>query len=1451
MATKALRITLLGDPGIFLDGEPVTGFVSSKAQALVFYLAATGRPHTRETLAGLLWSDHPESAAKSSLRNALTNLRQLLGPYLHITLQTVALNRDMPLDVDVERYTAGLSSVLWDGSAVVVPTAEELAALKEAADLYQGEFLAGFYVTEAPLFEEWMLAEREYLRRELEAALEKLMRGHSVRGELQAAIACAHRWLALDPLREAAHRALMELYAWSGDRSAALRQYQLCARILKEELGVEPAEKTQALHERLLKGEIPLAPIAIKALQEHEFRKVGACPYRGLAAFQETDAPFFFGRETFTARLIEAVRTQSPVVVIIGPSGSGKSSAVYAGLLPRLHEEGNWRVITLRPGAQPMHALAAAWLPHLEPGLSKAGRSAKTYQLANALTQGDLSLHEIAKQVLAKSPASSRLLLLVDQFEELYTLCAQPETRQCFLDVLLTAPDGAARDKTTPFVLLLTMRADFMGQALAHRAFVNVLQNASLLLGPMTREELRAVIEKPAEKQGAGLESGLAERLLDDVGDEPGNLPLLEFALTLLWERLDRGWMTHRAYEEIGRVEGALARYAQQVHDALDQKERERAQHIFVQLVQPGEGAGDTRRIATQAEIGEDNWSLVQYLAEKRLVVTGRDPITGNETVEVVHEALIGRWEQLQAWMDVDRTFRTWQERLRAALYQWEISVRDEGALLRGVVLAEAESWLAQRTADLSAAECNFIQASIALRERRKAEREAQHQRELTQISIGLASQAMLELQGRFPERAVLLALEALEHYPYTWQAERALGQAVLGSRLRLILRHGATVNTAHWSSDGTRILTASSDGTAKVWDARTGAELATLTGHRGAVRMALWSPSEERIVTTGKDGAVKVWDAATGAKLLTLTHPSAAAMAVWSPAGEQLLTAGADATAWIWDAMTGELRLTLAGHTGCVNVIAWSPGGAHILTGSADHTARVWDALTGREVFTLAGHTDQVRWVLWSPDGLRIVTAGDDGVTKVWDARTGTEMLTLVKQRVPLRCPAWSPAGERLATGGGTEGTAQLWDMAASSPTYGKALFTLAGHTDAIYHLAWSPDGARLASVSQDGRVKIWDAAAGEECFTLFGHSGAVGTVAWSPSGKHLLTASYDGTAKVWEPDPSLLTITDLEDLEGGVAWSPGGDRIAAGFHNGTARVWDAVTGEELLMLRGAERVLFPLPGWSPDGSRLLTLNLWEAGPDKPSARVWDTTSGKELLTLFGHSGNVFGGGWSPNGKRLVTGGESDTTARVWDAETGEELLVFTGHTGGVCSARWSPDGRTIATGSRDGAVKIWEATTGKVIRTLSPQGVASGMTVVAWSPDGKRLAAHSSDGVGRIWDAATGAELVTFTGHTSEVWVLIWSNSGKRIFTGGDNTVRVWDAATGAELLCYDVKCFADVALSPDETRIVVGAYHSPLKVFPTWSSLEALMDYARQHCVVRELTDAERELFGLSGQ
>jgi hypothetical protein len=480
-------------------------------------------------------------------------------------------------------------------------------------------------------------------------------------------------------------------------------------------------------------------------------RAILACPYRGLFAFREQDAPFFFGREAFTDRLVEAVQRQA-MVAVIGPSGSGKSSVVFAGLLPRLRHEADWLFASFRPGERPFHATAAVLLPLLEPHMSETDRLLEIGKLAEALSQGDLGLPEVVARILQKSLEARHLLLVADQFEELYTLCSEPEVRQCFLERLLETVE-AWRDRRGVFGvgdlssarLVLTLRADFLGQALAYRPLADALQDANLILGPMTHQELRRAIENPAEKLGVAFEAGLTERILDDVGDEPGNLPLLEFALTSLWKRQAGGRLTHAAYQAIGRVEGALSRHAEEVYNGLSQAEQEGGRRTFVQLVCPGERMEDTRRLATRAELGEEGWRLVRRLADARLVVTDQDP-AGQETVELVHEALIRGWGRLRAWIEEDRAFRIWQERLRAALRQWEASARDEGALLHGMPLAQAEGWLAERPDDLNPDERGYIQESVALRKREQAAQK--RGRALLSIGRGLLGATLGGLVG-------------------------------------------------------------------------------------------------------------------------------------------------------------------------------------------------------------------------------------------------------------------------------------------------------------------------------------------------------------------------------------------------------------------------------------------------------------------------------------------------------------------------------------------------------------------------------------------------------------------------------------------------------------------------------------------------------------------------------
>jgi WD40 repeat protein/DNA-binding SARP family transcriptional activator len=1484
-----LSICLFGPLEVEVDGKPVTGFVSDKARALLAYLAVeANRQHRREALAGLLWPEVSERSARGSLSTALGNIRQLIGdraqstdrgspPFLSVSRQAIQFNHDSDARVDVNVFAELLQAETLrpPGQPRSPLTSQDL---EEAVALYRGSFLEGFSLPDSAPFEEWALLKREQLQRQVLSALQQLIGHHERSGEVLRALPYAWRAVELDPWRGAAQRQLMQLLALGGQREAALAQYEQYRQLLAEELGVEPSKAAQELYEVLSTGEWPDGVPLPGTTPDREITVVGPCPYRGLAAFREEDAPFFFGREAFAGQLFEAVQSRTLVAVVVGSSGSGKSSTVFAGLLPRLRAEADWLILDARPGSYPFRAVAGALTSALEPDLTETERLLETQKLATALQKGELDLYHVAMRALEVHSQARRLLLVVDQFEELYTLCPEPERQRRFLEALLAAVQAGSGQRRSPMVLLLTLRADFMGQALAHRPFADALQDGSLLLGPMNREELRAAIEKPAELQGANFEAGLVERILDDVGEEPGNLPLLEFALTLLWERQTYGWMTHAGYEEIGRVEGALARYADEAYGELDESERDQARQVFVQLVRPGEGTEDTRRVATRAELGDVKWTLVRHLADQRLAVTGRDE-AGTETAEVVHEALIQGWGLLRGWMEADRAFRTWQERLRAALRGWEASEGDEGALLRGAPLGEAEGWLADRGTELSPAELDYIEAGIRLRERRQAERDRRRRRIITglatglvlalilallagqqwqraegeewearrQASIGLASQALAEVDGRFPERAVPLALEALEDYPYTWQAERALGQAVLEHRLLLVLAgHTGEIYAVAWSLDGTRIATASDDGTAIVWDGRTGERLATLSGHEEAVSNLSWSPSGKAVATASDDGTAGIWDATTGEDVFTLSgHEGPVLAAVWSPSGDRVVTVGYDATARVWDTATGKELLAVA-HGAPTIAAAWSPLGNQVAVGDFSGGVIVWDGETGEELLALEGHEESVNTVRWSLSGDRIATASDDHTARVWDASTGEELQVLTGHREMVYSALWSPAGDRLVTTA-LDASTRVWD-----PATGEAVLSF--HPGDPSHLGadvdWSPSGDQIATIRSDlGSVTVLDVETGVQVLTLAGHTSKVNSVDWSPTGPLIVTGSEDYTARVWDVSPRAQVLAGHTQVVFAVAWSPSGDRLAAAGLDGTARIWDAATGEELLVMRGPEEMGGVM--WSPSGDRLVTDPWFE----DPTVVVWDVSPpspryGEELFAMESHYGGI-GRSWSPIDDRFITTG-FDGTARIWDATRGEALLTFEGHGGrAVTGADWSPDGKRIVTACEDGDALVWDPTTGEVLLTLDVEE-ASWMTRAAWSPDGTRIATHSEDTAqGRVWDASTGELLLTFTGHAGGVFGLDWSATGERLLTvSNDGTAKIWDAGTGAELLSYSFgPQLTDGAWSPDMKQIALSANDGKVRIVDVhWSTTDELTAYARECCLIRQLTADERELFGL---
>jgi hypothetical protein len=478
------------------------------------------------------------------------------------------------------------------------------------------------------------------------------------------------------------------------------------------------------------------------------------CPYPGLAYFGPEDVDKFFGRDAAITRLAQAVERQS-FTALIGASGSGKSSVVLAGLAPRLNGTGNWRFSHFRIGAElehnPFLALARALAPLYVASDSDVERLRNTKLLATSLAAGELTLRDVFADCRSRNKGR-RILLIADQFEEAFTFVADDELRHRFIDVLLAGFPDPAAGSVPDICLVLTMRADFFGRALRHRPLADALQNHVENLGPMNRTELQAAIVRPAENAGVAFESGLVETLLDTVQSKPGALPLLQFALREMWGRQERRKITRKSYDEIGGVEGALAMRAETVFDTLSKNGTDPVmdkafQRLFTRLVTLGEGQADTRRVVVRAELGDEGWTLAQRLAEEsnRLVVT--DSSSTRETVEVVHEALIRNWPKFVDWINRDRAFQSWLRQIASAIELWSAHPDDEGPLLRGSMLVQATEWLATRRDDLSQKERDFIEASVALRQRTEAEREAarqaeiKRQQELAEAAMKLANE--------------------------------------------------------------------------------------------------------------------------------------------------------------------------------------------------------------------------------------------------------------------------------------------------------------------------------------------------------------------------------------------------------------------------------------------------------------------------------------------------------------------------------------------------------------------------------------------------------------------------------------------------------------------------------------------------------------------------------------
>ncbi len=1178
----------------------------------------------------------------------------------------------------------------------------------------------------------------------------------------------------------------------------------------------------------------------------------GLCPYKGLNYFDETDADLFVGREALTTKLASRVLSLAPTntsdavrfLAVVGASGSGKSSLVRAGVVPSLRwnkKSAEWQVLVLTPTAHPLENIATCLV---------RDNTQEVGQFGMAMLKNPVGLIELVKNRL-QSRKQNPILFVVDQFEELFTLCHSEEERKAFIDNLL----AVASDAESQSIVLITLRADFYAHCANYFHLREALAQNQEYIGAMSVDELRRAIEEPAQRGRWEVEPGLVDLLLRDVGQEPGALPLLSHALLETWQRRRGRTMTLSGYASSGGVRGAIAETAETVFtDQFTDEQKAIARRIFLRLTELNDetSLADTRRRATFNELilkPEDAFVthvVLKSLADARLITISHD------SAEVAHEALIREWPTLRGWLEENRDGLRLHRQLTEAAQEWKSLGCEVDMLYRGVRLAQVLEWAQSHQEELNSLEQEFLNAAMEQVEQETRAREQQRQRELEAAKrLAETERQRAEEQSRSTKNlrtrnriitavggvAILLALlatlfgrqanqnaviaaknaQAALHAQATAQenadlAEKAQSSAQAQKRIAFARELAANADNNLKVDPERSILLAlealhvTSSDNLVLPEAESALHRAiaasrikkTIQANQGSIWAIAYSPDGTRLATGGVDKIVRIWDTTNYQNILSIpAHDLDVDSISFSPDGKRIATSSDDGTAKVWDAVDGRLLFVLDKRDDPVVVVQFSPDGNQLATLSADKTIRFWGASTGDLLNSWGKLEDPGYQMQYAPDGRQIMYV-DAGQLRIRDLQSGTDA-PMIKSDIGVSLFAVSPDGSRIAI---LDDFLRVIDAAND-----QVLYNVVPPVNRVEYLAFSPDGTRIALAGRDGQVTVLDAASGIQLIQLAGHNRFIFRFAFRPDGKELASADQNGFVKFWSLEPSREVLTIPGDATGCLALNPDGHLIGTAFAD-QLTVHDLVSGK-VIFDKQIPEAGFAALAFSPDGTELAT------GGSDHTIRLWNARNGNILQEIRTDETNVRAIAYDPRGKRLAVAGLGGTIT-IFDKDTSNQVLQWDAHAGQITALAYNLNGTDLAVGSADiNDAKIFDSATGELVQSLS--GHTNNPLSVAYSPNGIQVVTGGRDFTAKIWDVISGKEQITLRGHTSTITSARFSPDGTLIATSSrDGTIRLWDAHTGTEKLTLDVEGGAhDAEFTPDGEKLITGDQEG-IKVF-----------------------------------